>query len=75
MNDRSILIFESRARARCRNDASSCEFLEINADADSCNSLLCSTSLHTSSPAFLSGNRLSPPSAAVESPILYRSIG
>ncbi|MFS8023085.1 hypothetical protein Hanom_Chr16g01447341 [Helianthus anomalus] len=72
MNDRSILIFESRARARCRNDASSCEFLAINVDADSCNSLLCSTSLETSSPAFL---LLSPPSAAAESPMLNRSVG
>ncbi|MFS8002496.1 hypothetical protein Hanom_Chr13g01202751 [Helianthus anomalus] len=71
MNNLTLLISESRARARCLNEASSCEFLAIKEAADSCNFLLYSTIIETSSDMFLSDELLllllSPPLAvAVE---------
>ncbi|MFS7903900.1 hypothetical protein Hanom_Chr01g00029641 [Helianthus anomalus] len=58
MKKLTLLISESRARARCLNEASSCEFLAIKEAAESCNSLLCSTILETSYDTFLSDELL-----------------
>ncbi|MFS8001425.1 hypothetical protein Hanom_Chr13g01190241 [Helianthus anomalus] len=70
MTNLTLLISESRARARCLNEASSCEFLAIKEAADSCNFLLYSTIIETSSDMFLSDELLlllSPPlTVAVE---------